>query len=347
MESDIKYYNGDRLRNSVDINGNRPEIFIVESNRTAGKTTDFAKFLIDRFIKHKEKFAVLVRWQYEAANFAEAFFKSVQGLFFPTYELTQQMIEKKYCELYLNDNACGYLIPINSAEFIKRRSHLFNDITSIFFDEIQPENNGYVPDELNKFFSIHTSIARGEHQQVRYVPVYMCSNSVSLLNPYYNALGVVTRLNSKTKFLRGDGWVLERNFNESAQKAQKSSGFNRAFSAISYSDYSAENVYLRDNDAFLTLPKGRGQYIATIRYDSRKYAIWLYPNDNIMTCDYRIDEDYPIKISATVQDHTERYTLIGGAGLIKERMRRYFINGNFRFKDLACKSAVLMALSYK
>ena len=97
MESDIKYYNGDRLRNSVDINGNRPEIFIVESNRTAGKTTDFAKFLIDRFIKHKEKFAVLVRWQYEATNFAEAFFKSVQGLFFPEYELTQKMIEKKYC----------------------------------------------------------------------------------------------------------------------------------------------------------------------------------------------------------------------------------------------------------
>ena len=92
-----------------------------------------------------------VRWQYEVTNFAEAFFKSVQGLFFPEYELTQKMIEKKYCELYLNDVNCGYLIPINSAEFIKRRSHLFNNITSIFFDEIQPENNGYVPDELNKF----------------------------------------------------------------------------------------------------------------------------------------------------------------------------------------------------
>lgn len=347
MSDNVKYYNGDRLRNSVDINGVRPEIYIVESNRTAGKTTDFARHLIDRFLKHEEKFAVLVRWQYEVVNFAESFFKSVQTLFFPKHEMSQKMIEKKYCELYLDDECCGYLIPLNSAEYIKRRSHLFNDIQAIFFDEIQPENNNYVPDELSKFLSIHTSIARCEHQQVRYVPVYMCSNSVSLLNPYYNALGVVTRLNSQTKFLRGDGWVLERNFNENAHNAQKSSGFNRAFSAVGYVDYSAEGVYLRDNNAFLSLPHGRGQYIATIRYCNNDYAIWMYNNEGLMVCDYRTDSKYPVKISATVSDHAEQYTLIGGAGYIKERMRRYFINGNFRFKDLACKSAVLATLSYK
>lgn len=87
MEEKLIYYNGDRLRNSVDINGNRPEIFIVESNRTAGKTTDFAKFLIDRFIKHNEKFAVLVRWQYEATNFAEAFLSRCKGCFFLSMNL--------------------------------------------------------------------------------------------------------------------------------------------------------------------------------------------------------------------------------------------------------------------
>ena len=43
------FYTGFRLLSSVDINGKRPEIYLVESNRTAGKTTFFAYYLINKF----------------------------------------------------------------------------------------------------------------------------------------------------------------------------------------------------------------------------------------------------------------------------------------------------------
>src|SRR5699024_223926 len=105
---------------------------------------------------------------------------------------------------------------INSAENLKHCSHLLSDVDGMYFDEFQSESNHYCPNEVSKFISIHTSIARGQGKQIRYVPVYMMSNAVSLLNPYFSALGVSSRLRADTRFLRGDGWVLEKAFVDTA-----------------------------------------------------------------------------------------------------------------------------------
>lgn len=94
----------------------------------------------------------------------------------------------------------------------------------MFFDEFQSETNHYCNDEIRKFLSIHTSIARGNGEQIRYVPVYMCANPVSIINPYYVEMGISERLNDDTRFLRGDGFVLEQGYVESASEAQKQSG---------------------------------------------------------------------------------------------------------------------------
>ena len=55
---------------------------------------------------------------------------------------------------------------------------------TMIFDEFQSETNKYCADEIKKFLSIHTSVARGKGEQRRYVPVYMLSNQVSLILDY-------------------------------------------------------------------------------------------------------------------------------------------------------------------
>ena len=338
------YYNGDRLLSYVDIDGKRPEIFIVESNRSAGKTTYFAKKLIDNFLKKDEKFIVIYRWAYEIKNCADSFFGSVNSLFFPKSTMTQRTVEGKYAEFILDNKLCGYGIALNSANYIKRRSNAFNDVTSIFFDEIQPEDNCYCPQEIDKFISIHTSVARGGGQQVRYVPVYMCSNSVSLLNPYYSALGISERLQQNTKFLRGSGFVLERNHNESAQMAQKNSAFNRAFAKSEYVQYASESLYLNDNNSFIGKPSGKNRYICTIRYNNTDYAVRLY--GDILYCDTSIDKTCAIKISAQTADHTTDFVLASANVVLLQKLREHFAFGKFRFKNLECKAAILHTLSY-
>lgn len=328
-----------------DLNGKKPEIYIVTTNRTGGKTTYFSRLLVNRWKDSGEKFGLFYRYNYELDDCAEKFFKDIRGLFFPDFEMTSKRRAKGiFHELYINEKSCGYAIALNSADAIKKYSHLFSDIKRILFDEFQSETNHYCKDEVKKFLSLHTSIARGQGEQYRYVPVFMCGNPVSILNPYYITLDIAQRLQSDTKFLRGDGFVLEQGFNEGASKVQKESAFNRAFAKDSYIGYSAESVYLNDNKAFVEKPKGRGRYLATIKYEGTEYAVREYCEEGIIYVDNKPDSTHPYKIVVTTDDHQINYVMLKRNDFFLSSMRFYFEKGCMRFKDLKCKEAIIKAL---
>lgn len=342
-----RYYDGTKLLSLKDQNGETPEIYICTSNRTAGKTTYFGRLLVNRYIKAGKKFGLLYRYCYELDNCAEKFFNDIHGLFFRNYELeSERKGNGKYHELYLNGDSCGYAIAINDADFVKNNSHLFSDIDSLLFDEFQSETNKYCPKEIIKFISIHTSIARGHGKQYRRVPVYMLSNLVTLINPYYTEMGISHRLNTNTKFLRGSGWVLEQNLNESAANAQKQSAFAKAFVNNDYINYNTRLVYLNDNYAFIEKPNGKGKYICTIKYMGTNYAIKEYAEAGVLYCDYKVDYSCNLKISATTDDHNKNYVMLKRNELIVNTLRYFFETGCFRFKDLKCKEAIMYSLSY-
>lgn len=341
------YYDGTKLLSLKDINGNTPELFLCTSNRTAGKTTYFGRKLVNGFIKRGDKFALLYRYKYELDDCAEKFYKDIRDLFFSGTNMTSKIRAKGiYHELYIDGKHCGYAIALNCADQIKKHSHIFNDVMCIFMDEFQSETNNYCSGEIKKFISIHTSIARGKGEQIRYVPVYLCGNPVTILNPYYVELGISERINDKVRFLRGDGFVLEQGFNESASIAQKQSGFNRAFARNEYVAYSAQCVYLNDNQAFIEKPDGYPKYMATLRYMGKEYAVKEYAEQGIVYCDDKADTTFPVRISVTTDDHKINYVMLKRNDMIIMAMRFFFDHGCFRFKDLKCKEVVLKALAY-
>lgn len=348
-----KYYDGTKLLSIKDINGNTPEIFMCTTNRTGGKTTYFNRLVINRFINKQEKFCLIYRFNYELDNIADKFFKVIGNLFFQDYTCkAERKANGIYYELFLNKcgeskfNSCGYAISLNSADQIKKYSHLFSDVKSMIFDEFQSESNHYCSDEIKKFLSVHTSIARGNGEQVRYVPVYMLSNTVSIINPYYTEMNISSRLNENTKFLRGNGFVLEQGFVESASKAQKESGFNQAFSSNKYMSYSSECVYLDDNKAFLEKPTGFSRYVATLAYNGKEYAIREFTEIGIIYCDDKPDTSYKNKLSVTTEDHNINYVMLKRNFAFIDSLRFFFEKGCFRFKDLRCKEVIMKALSY-
>lgn len=341
------YYDGTKLLSLTDINGNRPEIYMCTTNRTGGKTTYFGRLVVNRFLDKREKFGLLYRYNYELDDCAEKFFKDIGELFFNGYTMTSKKRAKGiYHELYLNGEPCGYAVSINSADQVKKNSHFFSDVKRLIFDEFQSESNTYCPNEIKKFISVHTSMARGQGEQNRYLPVYMLSNPVSIINPYYVELGISSRLTDETRFLRGDGFVLEQGFVESAADAQKSSGFNKAFARNSYVAYSSESVYLNDNKAFVDRPQGVGRYMATLKYNGQTYGIREFAETGVIYCDDRADETFPLKITVTTDDHELNYVMLKRNDLFLFNLRYYFERGCFRFKDLRCKEAVLKSLSY-
>lgn len=361
------YYDGTKLLSLKDINNKKPEIYISTSNRTAGKTTYFNRLVVNKYLKRQEKFVLLYRFKYELDDVSSKFFKDIKNLFFPFLDMTSEKEQMGiYHKLYLTNTSsqpyplkgefqiqpketveCGYAISMNSADQIKKNSHLFSDAKCMIFDEFQSENNHYCSDEVKKFISIHQSIARGNGEQYRYFPVYMIGNPVSLINPYYVELDISARLRSDTRYLRGDGFVLEQGFNESASNAQKESGFNRAFSKNSYISYSTEAIYLNDNLSFINKPTGKSRYVCTVIYENIEYAIREYPMTGIIYVDNSIDKTAPNKVVLTTSDHKENYVMLRRSEPIRNNMRFFYMQGAVRFKDLRCKQMFMKFVCLK
>ncbi len=345
MES--KYYDGAKLLSLKDLNGGDPEIYIVTTNRTGGKTTYFTRLLINNFKKRGDKFAVLYRYNYELDDCADKIFKDVGALFF-----NGDVMESKrrasgiYHELFLNGDSCGYVISLNSSDQLKKYSHFFSDVNKILFDEFQTESGKYCNDEIRKFISVHTTIARGQGKQTRYVPVYMCGNPISLINPYYTELGISNRLKKDTKFLKGEGYVLEQGYNENAKLSQESSPFNKAFAKNDYVAYASQGVYLDDNQSFIETPRGYGRYLATLRMGNVDYGVREFAESGVLYCDDKPDKTFKHKITVTTSDHDINYVMLKRNDLFISQLRFFFEKGRFRFKNLKCKEVVLKTLSY-
>ena len=340
------YYDGTKLLNMLDLDGMKPAIYVCTGNRTAGKTTYFNRYLVNRFLKHGEKFALLYRYDNRLRSCADKFFKDIKGLFFEEHEMRSEKRENgKFYELYLDNVPCGYVISLNAAESVKENSHYFSDISRVLLDEYQSLNNRYVPDEVKNFRSIQTSIARGQGKQVRYVQFILIGNAISLLNPYLIAFGLHNRIRRDTKYIRSHGLVMEITLNEAAAKAQLENRFNAAFEDTSYIDFEAQNVYLDDNAAFIEKPSGKSRYLGTLTFKGKDYALREFLEDGIVYCDDKPDRSYPFKIAVTLPDHNINWVMLKKNDIFLTSLRWYFDHGCFRFKNLQCKDAIFHALA--
>lgn len=341
------FYDGTKLLSLTDLNGQQPELYLTTGNRSIGKTTWFNRYAVKRFKEKHKKFCLVYRWNYELSDCADKFFKDIQRLFFPTDIMTdKRRANGIFVELFLNEESCGYCVTLNNADSLKKFSHLLSDVEMMIFDEFQSENNRYCPNEINKLLSIHTSIARGQGQQVRRVPVYMLSNKVSLVNPYFLSLGISDRLKDDTKYLKGDGYVLEQTFIENVADIQLASGFNKAFKNENYVAYSAMNIYLNDSNAFIDKPTGACRYVATLKNNEKLYSIKYYYEAGLYYMDKSVDEDFKTKIAFDAGSHDNDFIMVGTTSSYVMMLRSMFEKGLMRFKNQECKSAFFEMLKY-
>lgn len=347
MEQNI-FYNGQRLINSKDKFGERPEIFAVDGNRSDGKTTFFARKMIRDFIRYGKKFMLVKRFQYQIKGAHEVMFKLVGPHWFPEYELTAKKgYEGRFMELYLNDKPCGYVCALSMAEKLKEISQFYCDTDQMFFDEFQAHE--YTPDESDMFYTLHTSAAREFGKPVKYLPVYMCCNHVSSLNPYYKVWGCGAQVDEiKKGIYRGEGFVIERDFNERVSNLQQSSGFNRAFKNSAIFKHSVFNESISDNFSFVEKVKTSkyeykcnviidGDYISLVRVLDVPGVHYYFSENVNRTC----------RSNFTIysNDHSIDTLLLSRNIDFLNNLKNQFDHGYMRFSTLEVKEKAFQFLS--
>ena len=268
---DVKY-----LFKMLDKNGLKPEIFIVCSRgRGLGKTTSIGKELLKHFFDTGEKFVLICRYKGDVGNYAEGVLKYCAHMVGGWTVSEKAPKQAKYSKIILSrplpkedpddenekeqkeEVNVGYVTSLKAAYQMKDFSSIFVDAWCSWQDEfILHEEKDYYKDEIKRLKNLHTSLARGDGQAVRYFPHILSANCIDVLNPYFIALGFVGKIQSNTKKYHGDGVVYMRYESEVIAKKHAASGFNRAFKHSDNENDFDDNSWLVDESTLTGKPEG-------------------------------------------------------------------------------------------
>lgn len=337
----MSFYEGSKLLSLKDSKNRTPEIYISIGNRCGGKTTFFNKWFFRRFIKHNEKFILLFRHSNELDMCWENFTSKIIE-YFPNYTFTSKINSMNVCELYANDILCGWGIALNNCDKIKRISHLLSEAKRILFDDFLPETQRYLKNEIDLFISVHTSIAREFGKHCKYLPCYLISNNISIVNPYFSSLGISKMIDGR-EYYKGEGWVLEKREIISAQDSLKENTFNIAFKGAKYLKYSVDNVSLVDNETNIIPKPITNREVSIIKIGEKTYSLKEINNglfvdkSPLWQCGSLYTTDY-----FTVDN---KYKYIKSAKLFLDTIKWYLDMGKIFYIDLETKYDFIEAIS--
>lgn len=351
ISDDKIHYSGNLLLSKMDKNGNKPETYISTSNRSAGKTTWFGGYILNKFLTKNELFCILMRKKYQLEKSVSfmAYFPSALSVYYPDLEMKEEVgIKGVFNNIYIRlrgkENEwllCGYSTSLNSSDDIRNFSNVFNHVTRIWLDEFQPESGDYVKDEVKRVFSIHTSLARGGGSQSRYLPLILTGNLIDVNNPYYEHFGINRDINIETNFYRGNGFVLEQGFNKSAADAHSNSTFNQSFSESDYSKLLTKKEYLKDdNTMILRTPNLKGDYLFTIKYCDKYFSIRYLYGLAFYYVNETADLTYNFALAARKEDLSDD-CIFDGNSRFKKRMKKMYHNNIVRFSSYKAREAFL------
>ena len=272
MEIKEKYYNYSEILSRKDLNGETPSIYLITSNRSAGKTFGALELCLKDFKEHERMFMLLYRTRDELSG-ADTIFRDVLNLH---KEYGLEMTSKStsnglFYTLFLDGVECGYAVSIRQPDKVKKYSGTFAKVYNIVFDEFMLETGDYIKNEDERLYSVLMTVARGGGSVSRYVRVFLLGNNVTTVNPYFLRFGINERIKPNTKFIRGDGWICHLANNDYASKEVAKNPISRAFGG-NIVEYSTQQKFLLDDDSYIKRLSGNGDYIGTVVYDGECFG---------------------------------------------------------------------------
>jgi hypothetical protein len=323
-----------------DLDGLEPSIYMITTNRCAGKTTHFLLKSIDTFKKQKRKTVLLYRHQYELSSASSIFISALKIYDNEQHELTTISHAKGlFYEFMLDGESFAFSLSLSNVDALKKYSPLFSEVDLCIMDEFQKEDGKYLPNEVQKLESILISIARGGGSQSRPIKVFLLGNNVSMLNPYFVKFDINRRFKDNTKFIRGHGWIAEFTHNESASQAIKENALFRAFDS-DYMRTSADNKKLFKEDEFIEKCSGKTKYLFTIKHDGKLWGV----REELSTGKTFINENFDSTnkniIVFTSGEHGSNTVMLNRHSFTVKKLKESYDLGLLRFSNLNAKNVV-------
>lgn len=326
-----------------------PETFFAMSNRVGGKTYSFGKCLMYAAMDYEVKIGLYCRKMKKMGKYASGVFQKVVEDCYEGWTMKEKKVSDIYTEIWMYKTGeegeepkhIGYVLPLNSDSDLKDCSSEISKVEVMLMDEFQSSDS--VPDETDKFINIHDTVARGISRDgvnygVRYLPTIMLSNSLSITNKYLALYHLMDKIQSNTKFYRGEGVSLLRFKNEAVAENQAKTAFHRSIKGANILESNIDNAWLNDSGACVAKPDNWGQsyYVCTVIDGDTKYGVSWYPRSGLYYVNRSIDETDPNVFNIT-PGGVENVTLLRRTGVFIS-LRKAYMNGCCRFSDQPLKS---------
>lgn len=348
------FYSVRRFDGKKDLNGKEPSLRIICNNRTSGKTTSVGTECLEEFCENGNQFYIIFRNKYEIKN-AHHSLDSAIDLWNSDHE---EKLEVKtttidgdiYSVITINDKEAGFAIPMKSVDSIKKYSNRFTKTTIGFLDEFQLESGSYIRvrnmSEPEILQSIITSISRGQGQRARKTVFYLIGNPVSDVNPYYYHFGIYKRMKPDTKWMRGDGWVLDCEKNKEAADAMEENELLNAFGNSKQLSYIKGESRLFDNDRFIVGKlTGKSRYICSIIYDGEMYGLRQFFDEGKLFISKNYDPNSKNVYAVKKDDMAANIMLSSRSSMLYKMLLYGYENGMLFFDSIGAQNLAYEALA--
>ena len=187
-EDNIKYYKLDNILKHDS------QYYIIFGSRSSGKSYAVMRYAIDQYFKEGKQFVICKRYDLDLKpRVCETMLVDHYDYVMKNYHAKISFYQGKWL-LYSSDlekrppiSECriiGYALAINTVE--RSKGSQYPNVGTIIFEEFMSLRGDYLPNEVNLFMNLISTIARNR----RDLKIFMLGNAISKFSPYTDAIGI-------------------------------------------------------------------------------------------------------------------------------------------------------------
>lgn len=305
----------------------------IIGERGVGKSYNLKAYLLNRFKKKHRQFIYLRRYDTELKKSLkdDEFFKDVGN----DEMFKDDNFYVRGDKFYMNDQICGYAIPLSKASIYK--SVPFPNVDIIMFDEFLIDNNTYhyIQNEPEKLLDFIETVGR-----LRNIQVFLLGNSISLINPYFDYFNISLPYNTDIKTFKQGLILINYIKNETYREVKRASKFGKLIDGTKYGDYAINNQFLKDNNNFIKKKTPKAKFFFSLILNGHTYGVWMDYNSNDMFISKHTNNNHPVCVTFNYKDHSEKTIMLKSRSVFYQNMIRHYENGCLYFETLQIKSDV-------